>query len=81
MAARKPKSYKIVGALAIIRKGKSERYLYRDAVFPADQIDDENAKHLLRCKLIAPVGVAAAAEEPPTEETEETEGAGEQPAS
>lgn len=54
MAAKKATAYKVVGAAAVIRKNDDERYLYRGAVFSADVIDDDNAKHLLSAKLIEP---------------------------
>ncbi|MBN7792425.1 hypothetical protein [Microbacterium esteraromaticum] len=54
MAAKKATAYKVVGAAAVIRKDNGERYLYRGAVFSADVIDDDNAKHLLSAKLIEP---------------------------
>jgi len=55
MPARKPTGYKVIAAAAVIRKGTSERYLYRNAVVPVDALDEENAKHLLSAKLIEPV--------------------------
>lgn len=54
MAAKKATAYKVVGAAAVIRKDNDERYLYRGAVFSADVINDDNAKHLLSAKLIEP---------------------------
>ena len=58
MAPRKPTSYKVVGVVAVVRSGKTERYLYRGAEVAIDAIDDDNAKHLLGAKLIEPVFAA-----------------------
>lgn len=58
MAARKPKAYRVIGAAAVIRKDKHERYVERGGVFLADALDEENAKHLLGVGLIAPFEIA-----------------------
>lgn len=52
MAAAEAKAYRVIGAAAVVRKDKHERYLYRGAVFSADAIDADNAKHLVGLKLI-----------------------------
>jgi hypothetical protein len=64
------KAYKVVGPVAVIRKGKSERYVNRGAVLPADLLDEDNAEHLVAVGLIEPVEVAEdeAPEGEPTEE-------------
>lgn len=51
-AAKKPTAYVVVGAAAVIRKDKAERYLYRGATVSADALDEGNAKHLLAAGLI-----------------------------
>lgn len=55
MAARKPKkadAYQVVGAAAVIRKGKNERYLDRGAIVLGEDLDDANAAHLVAAGLI-----------------------------
>jgi len=52
MAAAKPKAYRVKGAVAVIRKDSHERYIDRGGVFPADALDEANAKHLLTAGLI-----------------------------
>lgn len=52
MGAAKPKAYRVIGPVAVIRKNKHERYLNRGAVFLADAIDADNAEHLLGANLI-----------------------------
>lgn len=54
MAARKPKAYRVKGPVAVIRKGKHERYVNRGGVFLADALDEANAEHLLSVGLIEP---------------------------
>lgn len=72
MAARKPKGYKVIGALAIVRKAGAERYLYQGAIFPADAIDEDNAKHLTAAGLIVAHEIAEPAEvEPEVDKAEE----------
>ena len=44
------KSYKVVGAVAVVEVGKAARYLYRGAVVPGSAA---NLKHLLAVGLIA----------------------------
>ncbi|WP_417555597.1 hypothetical protein [Microbacterium sp.] len=59
MAARKAKAYQVKGAAAVIRKSGHERYVDRGAIFLADALDEENAKHLLGAGLIEEVELAA----------------------
>lgn len=62
MAAKKPTGFKVVGPLAVIRKEKHERYVYRGGVIPVDEIDEDNAKHLQEVGLIEPFDLPAVAE-------------------
>lgn len=62
MAARKPAkgdAYKVVGAVAVIRKDGHERYVDRGGVFGAEALDADNAEHLLGLGLIEAVEVEA----------------------
>ena len=59
MDARKAKAYTVKGAAAVIRKSGHERYLDRGAVFLADALDEDNAKHLLSAGLIEEFELAA----------------------
>ena len=59
MAAEKPAAFKVVGAAAVIRLGKNERYVYRNALLTADQLDEDNAKHLQAAGLIEPFELPA----------------------
>lgn len=56
MAARKaggePTAYKVVGAAAVIRKDKHERYVDHGAIILAEALDADNAKHLVKVGLI-----------------------------
>lgn len=63
MAARKPKGYKVTGAVAVIRKDGNERYVYRGVTLPASAFDEDNAKHLLGAGLIEPHDPPAGADE------------------
>lgn len=54
------KGYRVIGAAAVIRKNGHERYVPKDGTFAADQLDDDNAKHLLSVGLIESVKVEAA---------------------
>lgn len=48
--------YRVTGAVAVVRgDNKSERYLYRGAVFSDAGVDAENIKHLTKVKLIEKV--------------------------
>lgn len=53
------KGYRVVGAMAVIRKNGHERYVTKGGVFTADQIDEDNAKHLLSVGLIEAAKVEA----------------------
>jgi hypothetical protein len=53
------KGYRVIGAAAVIRKEGHERYVSRGGVFSADQLDEENARHLLGVGLIEAVKVDA----------------------
>ena len=53
------KGYRVIGAAAVIRKDGHERYVPKGGVFAADQLDEENAKHLLGVGLIETVKVDA----------------------
>ncbi|WP_439593895.1 hypothetical protein [Microbacterium sp.] len=55
------KGYRVIGAAAVIRKNGHERYVAHDGVFTADQLDDDNAKHLLSVGLIEVIKVEAPA--------------------
>lgn len=45
--------YRVIGAVAVVRgQNKSERYLYRDAVFEDDGLDAANLQHLQGVGLI-----------------------------
>lgn len=62
----KATGYRVIGAVAVIRKNGHERYISRDGIFSAEQIDEDNAKHLLGVGLIekfdpAPAGDAGGA--------------------
>lgn len=63
MAARKAKGYRVIGAAAVVRSGKVERYLYKGASFTADTIDEDWAEHLLKTKLIESIDLEATADE------------------
>lgn len=55
--------YRVIGAAAVVRsENKSERYLYRDAVFDDDGLDPANIEHLLGVRLIEKVEDAVADE-------------------
>jgi hypothetical protein len=48
--------YRVIGAVAVVRgDNKSERYLYKGAVFSDAGLDAENVKHLTKVKLIEKV--------------------------
>lgn len=53
------KGYRVIGALAVIRKNGHERYVAKGGVFGADQLDADNAKHLLGVGLIEAANIAA----------------------
>lgn len=69
MAAKKPTAFKVVGPLAVVRNGKSERYVYRNGVILADGIDEDNAKHLQEVGLIEPFDLPKAEEAEVTEQS------------
>lgn len=54
------KGYRVIGAAAVIRKDGHERYVPKGGVFAADQLDEDNAKHLLSVALIEAAKVAPA---------------------
>ena len=54
------KRYRVIGALAVVRKDGNERYVANGGVFGADQIDEANAKHLRGVGLIEVIKEAAA---------------------
>jgi multidrug efflux pump subunit AcrA (membrane-fusion protein) len=60
MAAAAAKGYRVVGAAAVIRKNGHERYVANGATFSADQLDEDNAKHLLSVGLIEAAKVESA---------------------
>jgi hypothetical protein len=47
-----PVRYRVIGAVAVIRKDKRERYIDRGGIVPAELIDEENAAHLVRVGLL-----------------------------
>lgn len=53
------KGYRVIGAAAVIRKNGHERYVPKGGVFAADQLDEENAKHLRSVGLIEPADIDA----------------------
>lgn len=66
MATRKKATaYRVIGAAAVIRKEKHERYLDHGTVFAADLLDEENAEHLLTVGLIEPFEMPEAEPETP----------------
>lgn len=63
-------SYRVTGAVAVIRKDGHERYIDQGGVFSAEVIDEANAKHLLSVGLIESIEAEESAETPEGDEGE-----------
>lgn len=62
-AAKKgPNAFRVVGPVAVIRKDRHERYVYRGGLFFAKDIDADNAEHLVGLGLIEPHDLPVEAE-------------------
>jgi hypothetical protein len=52
--------YRVTGAVAVVRgENKTERYLYKGAVFSDAGADAENIKHLVEIKLIEKIAASS----------------------
>ncbi len=63
--AKKAQAYRVIGALAVIRKDGHERYVDHGGIVSANQLDEDNAKHLLNVGLIEAFEVAGDGGEEP----------------
>lgn len=76
MGAEEPAAFRVVGPVAVVRSGKAERYVYRNGIIVADDIDEDNAKHLQDVGLIEPFELPEGAPEPePTFSQEDVDAA------